>query len=93
MWQELLWKDFFLWDIALGLDTAAFLFPACDDDGRSDCALGVSDLLAGIFIADCAGVAFHAEDFFAFKFHSDLAAHGAADTRKILPTFLKTPLP
>ena len=77
-------KDLFLGDVAFGLDAAAFLIPACDNDSRGDCALGVSDLLAGIFIADRAGVACHAEDFFAFKFHSDLAAHGAADARKIL---------
>jgi hypothetical protein len=40
-------------------------------------------LLTGIFVTDRTGVAFDAEDFFALKFHCDLAAHRAADTGQI----------
>jgi hypothetical protein len=43
----------------------------------------MGNLLTGIFVTDRTGVAFDAEDFFALKFHCDLAAHRAADTSQI----------
>ena len=77
-------EDLFLRDIAFGLDAAALFFAAGDNDRGGDGALGMRDLLTGIFVSDRAGIALHAEDLLALKFHCELAAHGAADTRQIL---------
>ena len=76
-------EDLILGEARVGLDTGPLLGAAYDHNCGGNCALRMCDFLAGVFVADRAGIAFYAEDFLALELNSDLAAHGAADTCKI----------
>ena len=76
-------EDLVLRNVGIRLDAGPLLGAAHYHNCGGNCALRMCDFLAGILVADRAGVALYAEDFPALKLYRDLAAHGAADTSKI----------